>query len=78
MGIVIELFKEKDGTVRVAKTICGKSGLERAVQHLYPMDLHCDWKYNDCIETNEVNDDKEEQELRTSKRTAAAITKVKF
>ena len=57
MGIVIELFKGKDGTVHATKIRCGKSELERAVQHLYPMDLHCDWIYNDCIETNEVNED---------------------
>ena len=78
MGIVIELFKRKNGTVRAAKIRCGKSELERAVQHLYPLDLHCDWKYNDYIKTNEVNDDSQEQKSRRSKRTAAAIAKMKI
>ena len=41
-----------------------------------PMELHCDWKYNDCIEINEVNDD--DQEPRKSKRTTAAIAKIKI
>ena len=52
--------------------------LERTVQHLYPMELHCDRKYNDCIEKNEVNDDDQEEEPRRSKRTAAAIAKIKI
>ena len=78
MGIVIELFKRKNGTVRAAKIRCGKSELERAVQHLYPLDLHSDWKYNDYIKTNEVNDDSQEQKSRRSKRTAAAIAKMKI
>ena len=78
LGIVFELFKRKNGTVRAAKIRCGKSELERAVQHLYPLDLHSDWKYNDYIKTNEVNDDSQEQKSRRSKRTAAAIAKMKI
>ena len=78
MGIVVELFKGKNGNVRAAKIRCGKSELERAVQHLYPLHLHCDWKYSDYIKTNEVNDDGQEQQSRTSKRTAAAIAKMKI
>ena len=34
LGIVIKLFKGKDGTARATKIRCGKSELERAVQHL--------------------------------------------
>ena len=41
------------------------------------MQLYCDWKYNDCIETNEVNDD-QEQEPRRFKNTAASIGKIKI
>ena len=78
LGIVTELFKGKDKIVRAAKTRCGKSELERKVQHLYPMELHCDWKYNDCIETNEMNEDEQIQKPRRSKRTAAAVAKLKI
>ena len=78
MVIVFELFKGKDGTVRAAKIRCGKSELERAVQHLYQMELHCDWKHKDCIETNEVHEDEQGQEPRRSKRTAAAVAKIKI
>ena len=78
MGIVVELFKGKNGNVCAAKIRCGKSELERAVQHLYPLQLHCDWKYSDYNKTNEVNDDGQEQKSRRSKRTTAAIAKIKI
>ena len=78
LGIVTEIFKGKDKVVRAAKIKCGKSELERAVQHLYPMELHCDWKYNDCIKTNEMNEDDQVQEPRRSKKPAAAVSKLKI
>ena len=45
LGIATELFKGKDRIARAAQIRCGKSNLERAVQHLYPMELHCGWFY---------------------------------
>ena len=78
MGIVVELFKGKNGNVCAAKIRCGKSELERAVQHLYPLHLHCDWKYSDYIKTNKVNDDGQEQKSRRSKISAAAIPKMEI
>ena len=42
------------------------------------MELHCDWKYNNCIETNDVNKDDQVQKPRKSKRTAAAVAKIKI
>ena len=76
--IINQLFKGKDRIARAAKIRCGKSELERAVQHLYPVELHCDWKYNNCIKTNELNEDNQIQEPRRSKRTAAAVAKLKI
>ena len=64
--------------MRTAKIRCEKSELEREVQHLFPMELHCDWKYNNCIETNDVNKDDQVQKPRKSKRTAAAVAKIKI
>lgn len=37
-----DLIKGRGGVVRVAKLRAGKSQLERAVQHLYPLELSCD------------------------------------
>ena len=42
------------------------------------MELQCYWKYNNFIETNEVNEDEQVQEPRRSKRTAAAVAKLKI
>ena len=42
LGIVKELIKGRDGVVRGAKLRTGNATLERAVQHLYPMELQCD------------------------------------
>ena len=42
MGIVKELISGRDGVVRAAKLRAGKGTLERAVQHLYPLELTCD------------------------------------
>ena len=42
IGIVTKLIKGRDGVVRAIRLRAGKSYLERAVQHLYPMELSCD------------------------------------
>ena len=42
MGIVEELITGRNGVVRGAKVRAGKSHLERAIQHLYPLELTCD------------------------------------
>ena len=41
-GIVENLIRGKDGVVRGARLIAGKDRLERAVDHLYPLELTCD------------------------------------
>ena len=42
IGIVDDLISGRDGIVRAAKLRAGKGTLERAVQHLYPLELSCD------------------------------------
>ena len=42
IGIVTKLIKGRDGVVRAIRLRAGKSYLERAVQHLYPMELSCE------------------------------------
>ena len=78
IGSCYQTLQEKGGIVRATKIRCGKSELQRAVQHLYPMMLYCHWKYNVCFENNEVNEDDQGQEPRRSKRTAAAVAKIKI
>jgi hypothetical protein len=42
LGVVDELYKGRDGVVRAVKLRAGKTYLERAVNHLYPLELSCD------------------------------------
>ena len=42
LGIVEELFEGRDGVLRAVKLRAGKTFLERAIQHLYPLELKCD------------------------------------
>ena len=42
LGIVTDLITGRDGVVRGAKLRAGRATLERAVQHLYPLELSCD------------------------------------
>ena len=42
--IMKELYKEKDGLIRGVKLRTPKSHIERSIQHLYPLELHCNMK----------------------------------
>ena len=42
IGIVVKLFPGRDGVVRAVRLRAGRCYLERAVQHLFPMELSCD------------------------------------
>ena len=42
LGIVEQLIQGRDGITRAAKLRAGKGVLERATQHLYPLELSCD------------------------------------
>ncbi|XP_028393614.1 uncharacterized protein LOC114517960 [Dendronephthya gigantea] len=44
LGIVTELIKGRDGITRAAKLKVGTGNLERALQHLCPLELSCDWQ----------------------------------
>ena len=42
IGIVTKLFKGKDDEIRAVELRAGRDKLERAIQHLYPLELSCD------------------------------------
>ena len=46
LGIVEELFPGRDGVIRAAKVKTSNGHLERAVNHLYPLELSCDQSSN--------------------------------
>ena len=41
MGIVTKLFQENDDEIRAVKLQAGKNKLDRAIQHLFPLELSC-------------------------------------
>ena len=69
MGIVEELITGRDGVVRGAKLRAGKSHLERAIQHLYPLELTCDRQTKEP--GNELNPDAAEFAPQRETRCAA-------
>ena len=42
LGIIEELIVGKDGVVRAVQVRTGKNQLQRAIQHLFPLELSCD------------------------------------
>ena len=66
MGIVHEFITGRDGVVRVAKLRVGKSHLERAIQHLYPLELTSERQTK--RPGNELNPDAAQQETRRAAR----------
>ena len=54
LGIVNQLIEGRDGVIRGAQVRTSNGELERAVQHLYPLELSCDkpkWKPNPSAPT---------------------------
>jgi hypothetical protein len=46
IGIVEQLIPGRDGVVRGVRLRAGKSFMERPIQFLYPLELHCDRESN--------------------------------
>ena len=52
VGSVDELIAGRDGVVRGVRLRAGKSYMERPIQFLYPLELHCDQEQGDKIPLN--------------------------
>ena len=50
LGIVTELIKGRVGITRAAKLRVGSGNLERALQHLCPLERSCDWRQPSQLE----------------------------
>ena len=72
LGIVIELILGRDDVIRGAILKTNNGYLERAVQHLYPMELNCDSKQKPGSDLNV-----KAPEFRP-KRNAAAISNIRI
>ena len=74
IGIVTKLIRGRDEIVRGAILRAGKDHLERAVQHLYPMELQCD-RYVDPLLSRELNPD---APIFRPRRTASVISTLRI
>ena len=73
IGIVVKLIKGRDGGVRAIRLRAGRSFLERAIQHLYPMELSCDQlreEHQEGGRTSHLNPSA--REFRPTRRAAIA------
>ena len=70
MGIVVKLFQGRDGVVRAVRLRAGKSYLERAVQHLFPLELSCDQEQ--CVREDPSLNPRA-REFRPVRRVAAVV-----
>ena len=78
IGIVDSLIVGKDGVTRAAKIRTGRTTLERAIQQLYPLELRCDNKRQDQIESGSEEFVDVENEEKRSPRNAAAIARLRL
>ena len=77
-GIVTKLIRGRDGIVRAVQLRAGKSFLERAVQHLYPLELTCDVSRNSISDsTTDIQLNPNVDEFRP-KRDAAATARIRI
>ena len=71
IGIVEQLIPGRDGVVRGVRLREGKSFMERPIQFLYPLELHCDRESKqDTVPLNPTA-----QEFKPKRRAAVDATK---
>ena len=81
LGKITDVFPGPDGSVGAVRVKTSKSYLERAVQHLYPLELSCDADRNDSYQA-EKDATTESDKLNPTatefrpKRNAAAIAEL--
>ena len=73
IGIITDVYPGKEGKVRAVKLRAGKSYLEQAVQHLYPLEISCD--ITPSTEEPTMNVNAEKFRLR---RNASEIARIKI
>ena len=74
IDIVDSLIIGKDGVTKAVKVWTGKSTLERAMQQLYSLELHCDSKSQDQIKVIDEIKSKRKQ----TPRYAAAVAQIRM
>ena len=78
IGIVTELHVGTDGIVRSATLRAGKSYLERAIQHLYPLELNCDHDREPAVVDGGEDDGGATVVMMRPSRDAAAVAALRI
>ena len=66
IGIIESFIVGRDGVIRGARLRAGKSHIELAMQHLFPMELSCDIYPTEDIGTNEKQEKSSERTTRAA------------
>jgi hypothetical protein len=66
IGIIESFIVGRDGVIRGARLRAEKSHIERAMQHLFPMELSCDSHPTEDIGTNEKQEKSSERTTRAA------------
>ena len=75
-GMVDKLYRGKDGVIPAVGLRTSKSYIERSIQYLYPLELHCDAEKQPLsVNTNTSTLDAKEYQAQ---RTAAVIVKIRM
>ena len=77
-GIVDKLYRAKDGVISAVGLRTLKSYIERPIQYLYPLELHCDVEKQPLsVNTNTSTLDANAKEYQ-QRRTAATIAEIRM
>ena len=78
VGMVYKLYRGKDGVIRAVGLRTSKSYIERQIQNLHPLELHCDVeKQQSSVNTNTSILDANTKEHRP-RRTVAVIAEIRM
>ena len=78
IGMVDKSYRGKYGVIRAVGLRTSKSYIERPIQYLYPLELHCDVEKQPLsVNTNTSTLDANAKEYRP-RRTAAAIAEIRM
>ena len=78
IGMVDNLYRGKHGVIRAVELRTLKSYIERPIQYLYPLELHCDvQKQPSSVNTNTSTLDADAKEYRPQD-TATALAEIRM
>ena len=78
IGIVEELYEGKDKVIRAVRLRSRKTAIERPIQHLYPLELHCDIYKQQSVQHDQSQQLNVNAREFKPRRTAAVIADIRM